>query len=314
MTIAALIRCVSVSGGKDSTACALLALERHGPENLNLVFADTGNEHEQTLEYVHEYMPHFLGIPVQVVRADFTHQIQKKREFVRTKWPKHGVSQDKIDRALVVLQPMGNPFLDLCIWKGRFPSRMAQFCTQELKTLPLVEYQSGLLDAGFLVESWQGIRRDESHNRRNALEREDIGGGLSIYRPLVEWTAQQTVDYVRSKGMKLNPLYSQGMRRVGCMPCINAGKDELLAIAQRFPEHIERIAEWERIIGEAGKREVSGGQTFFTAVGETNETAYAAGNINQKVEWAKTQRGGVKYDLFRCVEPQACSSAYGLCE
>ena len=30
--------------------------------------------------------------------------------------------------------------LDLCIWKGRFPSRKAQFCTSELKTMPLVEY------------------------------------------------------------------------------------------------------------------------------------------------------------------------------
>lgn len=34
---------VSMSGGKDSTAMALLAIER-GVENLHLVFADTGHE------------------------------------------------------------------------------------------------------------------------------------------------------------------------------------------------------------------------------------------------------------------------------
>ena len=28
-------------------------------------------------------------------------------------------------RALAVMYPSGNPFLDLCMWKGRFPSRMA---------------------------------------------------------------------------------------------------------------------------------------------------------------------------------------------
>ena len=42
---------ISVSGGKDSTALLLLALER-GTENMSAVFADTGNEHQQTLEYV----------------------------------------------------------------------------------------------------------------------------------------------------------------------------------------------------------------------------------------------------------------------
>jgi 3'-phosphoadenosine 5'-phosphosulfate sulfotransferase (PAPS reductase)/FAD synthetase len=42
---------VSVSGGKDSTALLLLAIERQ-PDNMQAVFADTGNEHELTYEYV----------------------------------------------------------------------------------------------------------------------------------------------------------------------------------------------------------------------------------------------------------------------
>ena len=225
------LRVVSVSGGKDSTACALLALERFPADEVRLVFADTGNEHELTLEYVNKYLPRVLGVPVHTVRADFTEDIARKARFVREKWPEHGISGEKVLRALHALLPTGNPFLDLCVWKGRFPSRKAQFCTQELKTIPLVEWQMGLIEAGALVESWQGVRRDESQNRRDAKEREDVGGGLSIYRPIVEWTAQQTVDYVQSKGLRLNPLYSQGMKRVGCMPCINAGKDELLEIS-----------------------------------------------------------------------------------
>ena len=42
---------VSVSGGKDSTALLLLAIERQ-PDNLQAVFADTGNEHQITYDYV----------------------------------------------------------------------------------------------------------------------------------------------------------------------------------------------------------------------------------------------------------------------
>lgn len=42
---------ISVSGGKDSTALLLLALERR-TDNMQAVFADTGNEHEITYDYV----------------------------------------------------------------------------------------------------------------------------------------------------------------------------------------------------------------------------------------------------------------------
>lgn len=50
------INIVNVSGGVDSTACYLLALEereRTG-EDFRAVFADTGNEHDMTIAYVNE--------------------------------------------------------------------------------------------------------------------------------------------------------------------------------------------------------------------------------------------------------------------
>ena len=42
---------VSISGGKDSTATYLMALEKLGGDFLP-VFADTGNEHPLTIEYI----------------------------------------------------------------------------------------------------------------------------------------------------------------------------------------------------------------------------------------------------------------------
>lgn len=305
------LRVVSISGGKDSTACALLALERHPADEVRLVFADTGNEHELTLQYVHEYLPSVLGIPVHTVRAEFSVQMARKAEFVATKWRAQSVPEEKVLRAIAALKPTGNPFLDLSIWKGRFPSRMAQFCTQELKTMPLTEWQMDLIDDGYAVESWQGIRADESPRRAMQPEREDRGGGLTIYRPILQWTAQQTVDYVRSKGLVLNPLYNQGMHRVGCMPCINARKDEVLEIAKRFPVHIDRIEAWEAVLSEASKLGVS---SFFHASAGT--VLSGSSNIRSVVEWAKTSRGGKQYDILRSDddEPPACASSYGLCE
>lgn len=303
---------VSVSGGKDSSATAILAHRSGQP--CRYVFADTGNEHEETVAYVVEYMPRMLGQPVEVVREDFTARIEGKRRYIEEVWPTKEVPESACRRALGILRPTGVPFLDLCLWKGRFPSRKAQFCTQELKRRPLDRLLLELLAAGERVESWRGIRRDESAARANAQAREIAAEGWEVVHPIVEWTAQQTVDFVLSCGWELNPLYRNGMHRVGCMPCINCRKDELLEIAKRYPEHLDRIREWEALVSEASKR---GWTTFFTDSVEddqTDEQILEALRIDQRVEWAKTARGGRQRDFLREAPPASCSSAYGLCE
>lgn len=301
---------VSVSSGKDSTATLLLALKQF-PDSTQAVFADTGNEHPAVYEYL-EYTERELGIKIVHLRQDFTDWWWRRRDFIRDKWPEKGVPSDSVARALEVFErgPTGNPYLDLCVIKGRFPSRMAQFCTQFLKTHPLTEF---CLDIGELVGgdvwSWQGVRRDESAARRNAQGHECIGPGLYAHRPIAGWTAQQTVDFVRSCGLKLNPLYEQGMSRVGCMPCVNASKDEIAEIARRFPEHVERIAEWERLVDEGSKRAES---SFFP--NPDRDAHLNKRGIHNVVRWAKTFRGGKINDPRWDDEAPACSSSYGLCE
>ena len=352
---------ISVSGGKDSTATLLLALERVPREQIVAIFCDTGNEIPVTHEYLDDLESH-LGIRIHRLKADLSAEIAAKRRFIardqRTKREyqrvtvrdaqgrivpardsqgliryrtalKKGVEIQEVvpktrkahgkkvrwsnkakRRALAVLHPTGNPFLDLCLWKGRFPSRMAQFCTEELKRNIAVTFQLDLIDQGFSVVSWQGIRRDESQNRRNAKHLERIGPKLWAFRPLVDWTAQQTVDFVRSQDCPLNPLYSQGQSRVGCV-CINSNKAGLAQIAYRQPAEIERLAQWEMLVGQASKR---GCSTFMCDADDRKDrrAIFADLNIRARVEWAKGDNGTV--DLFDRLDLPVCASAYGLCE
>ncbi len=161
--------------------------------------------------------------------------------------------------------------------------------------------------------SWQGVRRDESANRANALKFERVGPRFFIFRPIVEWTALQVFAHCASHGVKPNPLYLQGMSRVGCMPCINVQKNELREIADRFPEHPERIAEWELMVGQASKR---GFSTFLTDSHESMDKReiFADFNIWSRIEWSKTIRGGQQFDLLGSMGSPACSSSYGFCE
>ena len=308
---------LSISGGKDSTATMLLAIERD-TENLSAIFADTGHEHPLTYEYI-DYLQDRLGINIQRVKADFSDRIAKKREYVKTKWVEEGVSDTIISAALDMLHPTGVPFLDLCIWKGRFPSRKAKFCTEWLKIIPIQEQvvipQLKQSDAD--IYSWQGIRWDESLNRASAVELEGIEPDATrvfAYRPILSWTADDVFAMHRRHGVKWNPLYEQGMGRVGCMPCVNCRKDELRQISIRFPEEIERLIRWESIVSQASKRGLS---TFFPAV--TDPTASKSDlitcethGIDRIVSWSKTSRGGRQFDLLATDAP-ACSSLYGLC-
>jgi 3'-phosphoadenosine 5'-phosphosulfate sulfotransferase (PAPS reductase)/FAD synthetase len=317
---------VSISGGKDSTATLSMAIHLHGQANVSAVFADTGNEHEAVYDYV-AYLQAIAGVPFKTLKPDFTDWWWSKRKFMAEKWPlphkdwPNGVPQAIVDRAMAVFDkgPTGNPYLDLCIIKGRFPSRKAQFCTQYLKTEPLTEYALELIEQHGSVWSWQGIRLDESHSRKSRLQGtgacvksfEVVGGGLYINRPILRWTAADVFDAHCAMGWKPNPLYSMGADRVGCMPCINAGKDEILNISKRFPQHIDRIEEWEDLVSLTSKRSSA---TFFAVSGE-NDTARKRGNVRAKVEWSKTQRGSDTLDWIRVhEEPSACSSSFGLCE
>lgn len=137
-----------------------------------------------------------------------------------------------------------------------------------------------------------------------------------VYRPIVDWTAEDTFAYAAAEGVKPNPLYKCGMGRVGCMPCINAGKDEIQQIALRFPEHIERIDGWERQVSLCSKHAYS---TFFHKVddqaGQLDSVIFSRNKVHQVIEWAKTSRGEKQFSLLTALdEPTACSSAYGLCE
>lgn len=349
----------SVSGGADSLATMLLAIERADRRSMNLRFlnADLGsNESQITHDYI-GYLEQALHIRIDRVRANFDAEFLARRKTIQHHWsqekrrtehdslckarrqimkPKEWkeacvcrvrvsppVAQEIIDRAKALLVPTGEPFLDLCMLKGRFPSRTAQFCTERLKLEPINTIVHPLLDAGVRVVSWIGEMAEESAKRaaKSPIQRIRYSGTgqLILYRPIFRWTKADNFRLAKRHGIKPNPLYTMGMKRVGCLPCINCGKSELAQIDQRFPEIINRIREWEHIVALVSRR---GAATFFPApMLPADETGDTRAQIDKAVEWSKTTRGGWQFDLLqRLARDQAdeegamCESAYGLCE
>lgn len=336
---------INISTGKDSLATALKAKERAEKRAMDMrfVFADTGNEDERV--YIHlDYLSRALGHPIETVRADFTERLAQRRATLHEEWGKEKrrrkhhadcardgtcdcpvvvsppVPAHLIYRAVELLHPTGNPFLDLCMLKGRFPSRRAQFCTEELKVAPVDDLFRPVLESGRSIIVWLGERAEESLNRarKPVIQRirmfPDSNTSKVLYRPIHSWTAAQTFEIAKRHGIKPNPLYSMGFGRVGCMTCVNADKQDIAQTAKRFPEHIERLREWQRIVSLVSRR---GMATFFAG----NADDPAAGDIDRMVEWSRTTRGGRQFDLLQAIERNRaeteglmCESTYGLCE
>jgi 3'-phosphoadenosine 5'-phosphosulfate sulfotransferase (PAPS reductase)/FAD synthetase len=128
---------------------------------------------------------------------------------------------------------------------------------------------------------------------------------------VLRWKAMDTFEAMALLGIKPNPLYSQGMDRVGCFPCINSDKETIRTWAQRWPEHVDRLEEWEAAVGTASKR---GNSSFFPAP-EDGRAERVGRNVRQVIQWSKTARGGKQLDLLASNDDAAaCSSSYGLCE
>lgn len=323
------INIVTVSGGKDSLADWLLAIENEIP--CRVVFADTGHEHPQTMDYL-DYLENRLGKIIRV-KADFSKRIQGKREFIAERWPvslveECGFTADeaalRIQQALSLLKPTGIPFLDLAMWKGRFPSTKAKFCTFELKHEPVKTQAVGpALNDFDEVVMWQGVRAQESPARAALSEWEedaDNTPGLHVYRPILQWKHEDVFAIAKRHGIKPNPLYLQGCGRVGCMPCVNVRKSELAEIFARWPEEIARLSEWERLVAECSRR---GNAVFFPSTQDPkraerriNVVTVEGYGIHTYRDWAMTTRGGTQFDLLGASNYlSVCSSIYaGVCE
>lgn len=232
---------VQFSGGKDSLATLIWAVNKYGVNKCVAVFCDTKWEHELTYKHIQEVVAK-IGVELVVVSS-------KKY----------------------------TGFLDMVEKKKRFPSPKARFCTEELKTKPMIDWV--LLQQEHLI-LLQGIRADESESR-SKMEKQcsyfkyyftpygkDKKGkdkfhtyrkkeiikwrekySDDVLRPVFDWTGQEVIDYIIQNGLKPNPLYYMGMSRVGCMPCIMSRLSEIKEINKRFPEVISTVAEAEKRLG-----------------------------------------------------------------
>lgn len=233
-----MIYAAGFSGGKDSFAAIVEARRRGLLTDNDIVYVcDTGNEDPLTYAFI-ELASRKIH-PIQIISGDML-------------------------------------FADLVRKKGFFPSRRRQFCTDYLKIQVSTRYLLKLQEEHGEVVRIDGVRREEGRadNKRGNISEIDIDDftGLTVRHVIHDWTLPQVweahrgalkIDDVISLvmrdpwlsdehkeeialrmervGVPCNPLYYLGVSRVGCFPCVNAGRREMRALSRFRPEKVREI-------------------------------------------------------------------------
>ncbi len=258
---------IPLSGGKDSQASMLWAIEKYGIKNCQTAFCDVRWEARETYKHI-DYLVKKSGI-------------------------KHNVlTSSKYDG-----------MVDLAIKKGRFPSSTARFCTEELKVKPMIDFILTLKQNVIVID---GVRADESAKRakklpqcrffkyyfephttntmivekfkikepvthkqklkyqkakeRLAIGKEDAKCYTYRKKEIFEWcknysddlirpffynTGNDVINYSLNRGYFINERYFMGYERVGCKICIMENIPGLTRTVLNDKETVNEIIESE---------------------------------------------------------------------
>ena len=77
------------------------------------------------------------------------------------------------------------------------------------------------------VTCWvTGLRCTEGRTRTDFKEVEERDKGLIKLNPILIWKEREVWQYLALNGVKVNPLYAQGYRSLGCGPCTRITNEE----------------------------------------------------------------------------------------
>lgn len=134
--------------------------------------------------------------------------------------------------------------------KGMPPTRLVRYCCSILKETAGANraIATGIRRAESVKRKSRGIFETYTSNKKNKIilnndnddKRRVIEHcqlqGKTIINPICDWSDNDVKEYIHQEHIILNPLYSCGFSRVGCIGCPMAGKKRFIEFA-RYPKY-----------------------------------------------------------------------------
>jgi len=247
---------IAFSGGRTSGMMLHHVLRAHNavlPDDVHVVFCNTGKEHDATLDFVRACGAHW-NVPIRWI------------EYVDADEPKD--RWQEVNHATAARN--GEPFEAVIRRKNFLPNPVTRFCTTEMKIHATHRFARRALGFDVGYTKAVGLRFDEAHRVSRARGREESGkdgwdlafplydAGLMVRDVTAFWTAQP---------FDLGLPNQNGTTPMGnCDLCFLKGAGKIASIIAAEPE---RAAWWARM-------ETIVGQGTTTGTFRTDRPSYAA--------------------------------------
>ncbi|MBB3020703.1 hypothetical protein FHR70_003789 [Microvirga lupini] len=269
---------ISFSGGRTSAYMTKrlldLAAERNDGTEIVVLFANTGQEHEETLRFVDRCDKHF-GFNVVWVEAVVD--------------PEHGKGTGFRVATFETAARRGEPF-EPVIKKYGIPNSSFPHCTRETKERPMTAYLRSIgWDAG-TYDTAIGLRSDEK-GRKNSKAKE-----LRLIYPLIKWgvTKQAVLSWWAQQPFDLNLPEHWG----NCLTCWKKSDRKLATIARERPEWFDFFRRMEATYPDAGPGDGRDRPRRFFRGKKTVNDIFAIGMSNTFVPYTPDTELQFEMDMF----------------
>jgi len=221
---------VSFSGGETSAFMAQWLknnYKKYGYENIVFVFANTGLENEETLEFVENCDVKF-GLKIHWVEALVWHNERKGTGYTITDY--------------VHAKRKGEPF-EQVIKKYGIPNQVNPICTRDLKQAPINSFAKVWFN-GEKYHTAIGIRNDEVDRMNDKAEKIGLIYPL-IKRDMIPTTKPMINFYWKNMPFRLNLKGYQG----NCTTCWKKSFKKLYQIAKENPKAFDFMDRMEQEYG-----------------------------------------------------------------
>lgn len=215
---------ISFSGGRTSGYMLWRILQAHQwilPEDIKVVFANTGKEMPETLDFVRDCSVHW-NVPITWVEYRYK---EGKHTFEVVNWE--------------TASRNGEPFQQVIEHRRMLPNPRARFCTVELKVRTMHRYMKSI---GFTEwDSCVGIRADEPI-RVSKLGNQDYGKYEERIAPLAEaGIGVETIgEFWRNQIFDLKLPNMNGKTMHGnCDLCFLKGGSQVLSLIRENPSRAD---------------------------------------------------------------------------
>lgn len=200
------------SAGVTSTVATKLAIDKYGVDRVRIVFFETGQHHADNSRFIKECEAWF-GKSIEVFHNK-----------------KYSDAFDVVEKTKYVNGPSG----------ARCTKELKKSIRQKLE--PLIDYQAQIF----------GFEYQKKEMNRALRFKEQYPEALAEF-PLIEnrLTKEDCFAILKSAGINPPAMYALGYHNNNCIGCIKGGAGYWNKIRVDFPDHFNRMAKIERVVGNS---------------------------------------------------------------